>query len=160
MIFNPNGTDIGISGLNMGLRVKPGLQIDIPTIDEQMWERLKEQAHSDPDAAIESCKKQVELTQGQFFAAMINQMNDLNERLTKISESSEQSAKAAALQAESSAKSASAAESMAKSSDQSDAAAEASAKDSARQTKICISLTVMSLIVSVFGVVAQYLQLF
>ena len=159
MIFNPNGTDIGISGLNMGLRVKPGLQIDIPTIDEQMWERLKEQAHSDPDAAIESCKKQVELTQGQFFAAMINQMNDLNERLTKISESSEQSAKAAALQAESSAKSASAAESMAKSSAQS-AAAEASAKDSARQTKICISLTVMSLIVSVFGVVAQYLQLF
>ena len=153
MIFNPNGTDIGISGLNMGLRVKPGLQIDIPTIDEQMWERLKEQAHSDPDAAIESCKKQVELTQGQFFAAMINQMNDLNERLTKISESS-------ALQAESSAKSASAAESMAKSSAQSAAAAEASAKDSARQTKICISLTVMSLIVSVFGVVAQYLQLF
>ena len=153
MIFNPNGTDIGISGLNMGLRVKPGLQIDIPTIDEQMWERLKEQAHSDPDAAIESCKKQVELTQGQFFAAMINQMNDLNERLTKISESSEQSAKAAA-------KSASAAESMAKSSAQSAAAAEASAKDSARQTKICISLTVMSLIVSVFGVVAQYLQLF
>ena len=140
----------GISDFDIGMRAKPGFQFDIPKFNDSEWNDLKKQARSNPDAVIESCKKQM-TKQEQFYESLLKQ-------LSEISASASASAEAAKKQAESSCSQAKSAQKQAEASAVSTCASKSQAESAHKIANRSDKLSIIAIIISALSLLFQYVS--